>query len=49
MCSWDRDWLDLVLGCMVVGLPGSTATVAIFGIGGFCFCFRVGEVYMECI
>ena len=33
MCSWDRDWLDLVLGCMVVGPLGSTATIGIFGIG----------------
>ena len=35
MCSWDRDWLDLVLGCMVVGPPGLTTTIGIFGIGGF--------------
>jgi len=49
MCSWDRDWLDLVLGCVEVGLPGSTAIAGIFWVGVFGLCFRVREVSMECV
>ena len=48
-CVFESETGSPVLCCMLVGPPGSTATVGIFWGGGFCFVLKVGDVCMNCV